>query len=327
MLGESGRMSTARFKAAWWLRGGHGQTLWSSLARRIRLNTRFERLESPDGDFIDLDWVGDDGPIVVVLPGLQGDLDSPHVRGLLRACAKRGWRGVLVNYRGRGKPNRLPYSYHCGMTGDLDYVVRLLRRREPNTPIGAVGYSVGANICLKWLGEMGRRGEQLPIAAAVGVSVPFHLGVVAKKIERGFSRIYQWRLLKSLRDDLRRKMKAVDVGLELTREEIRGLNTFFKFDDRVSAPMNGFDGAEDYYAKTRSDTLLGYVSVPTLIVNARNDPLVPAHLIPDARSVSDQVTLEITNNGGHMGFVSGRWPWAPRFWLDTRVPEFLAPFF
>ena len=320
-------MSTGRFKAAWWLRGGHGQTLWSSLMRKIPLNARLERLESPDGDFINLDWVGDDGPIIVILPGLQGDLGSPHVRGLLRECARRGWRGVLLNYRGRGEPNRLPLSYHCGMTSDLDYVVRVLRRREPNTPIGTVGYSVGANICLKWLGESGQRGEELPIAAAVSVSAPFHLGIVAKKIEKGFSRVYQWHLLKSLRRDLGRKMKVVNVGLELTRRELRSLNTFFKFDDRVSGPLNGFDGAEDYYAKTRSDTLLGYVSVPTLIVNARNDPLVPAHLIPDTHNVSDNVTLEISSNGGHMGFVSGRWPWAPRFWLDTRVPEFLAPFF
>ena len=180
---------------------------------------------------------------------------------------------------------------------------------------------------MKWLGESGQRGEELPIAAAVGVSVPFHLGVVAKKIEKGFSRIYQWHLLNSLRRDLGRKMEVVNVGLELTRRELRSLSTFFKFDDRVTGPLNGFDGAEDYYAKTRSDTLLDYVSVPTLIVNARNDPLVPAHLIPDTYNVSDHVTLEISNNGGHMGFVSGRWPWAPRFWLDTRVPEFLAPFF
>jgi len=314
------------FKAAWWLRGGHAQTLWATLMRRVRIETRRERLDLPDGDFVDLDWVGDDGPIVVVLPGLQGDLNSSYVRGLLRECARRRWRGVLLNYRGRGEPNRLSHSYHCGMTCDLDYLVRLLHRREPNTPIVAVGYSVGANICMKWLGESGRRGEDLPLAAAVGVSVPFYLGDVARKITKGFSRIYQWHLLNSLRGDLRRKMERLDVGLGLVQSELSELNTFCKFDERVSAPMNGFDGAEDYYTKTRSDTLLNYVSVPTLIINARNDPLVPAHLIPDRRDMSDHVTLEISDNGGHVGFVSGRWPWAPRFWLDTRVPEFLASF-
>ena len=260
-----------RFKAPWWLRGGHGQTLWPSLLRKIPLEVRSEKLELPDGDFVNLDWVEgnaskDGSPIVIVLPGLQGDLESPYVRGMLRECAERGWRGVLLNYRGRGEPNRLPHSYHCGMTCDLDYLVKVLHRQDPTAPIGVVSYSVGANICMRWLGEGGRRGEELPVVAAVGVSVPFHLGVVAKKIEKGFSRIYQWYLLKSLCNDLRQKMTTVDVGLELKPSEIDELNTFFKFDTRVSAPMNGFDGAEDYYAKTRSDKLLSHVAVPTLIV-------------------------------------------------------------
>jgi predicted alpha/beta-fold hydrolase len=310
------------FKAAWWLRGGHAQTLWASMVRKVRLETRRERIEAPDGDFVDLDWAGDKGPIVIILPGLQGDMDSSHVRGMMRQCVRRGWRGVLLNYRGRGVPNRLPHSYHCGMTCDLDYLAGLLHQREPDTPICVVGYSVGANICLKWLGECGQSGRDLPIAAAVGVSVPFYLGDVARKIEKGFSRIYQRHLLGSLRGDLRLKMENLDVGLDLTLDQLPELNTFRKFDDRVSAPMNGFDGAEDYYTKTRSDRLLNYVSVPTLILNARNDPLVPVHLIPDENDISDQVTLEISDNGGHLGFVSGRWPWSARFWLDDRVPEF-----
>lgn len=317
-------MNTQRFRPAWWLRGGHRQTLASVVRPMVRVAARRERLDTPDGDFIDLDWVGTDGPIVVVLPGLQGSVRSAHVRGLLRACAKRGWRGVLLNYRGCGQPNRRAYSYHCGRTDDLHFLVDTLRHREPDTPIATVGFSVGANICMRWLGENGRRGTPLPVAAAVGVSVPFHLGVVAKKIESGFSRLYQWRLLKSLRYDLRRKMAAVDTGLDLTESQIRGLDTFAKFDRHVSAPLHGFDGEEDYYAKTRSDRHLPHVRVPTLIINARNDPLVPVHLIPDPGRVSEEVSLEITEDGGHLGFVSGRWPWAPRYWLETRVPDFLA---
>ena len=245
-----------RFQASWWLPGGHGQTLWPVLTRRVRLDVRSERMELPDGDFVQLDWVGTGGPIVIVLPGLQGDLGSAYVRGLLRACQARGWRGVLLNYRGRVEPNRFPQSYHCGMTCDLDYLVHHLAEREPETPIGVVGCSVGANICLKWLGECGRRGQSLPVVAAVGVSAPFNLGAVAKKIERGFSRVYQWYLLRSLRRDVARKMEALGDDLGLTRRELRRLNTFFRFDDRISGPWNGFSGAEDYYAKTRSDVLL-----------------------------------------------------------------------
>jgi predicted alpha/beta-fold hydrolase len=323
---EEHGMVESRFRPSWWLPGGHGQTLWPTLMRRVRVNVRSERLELPDGDFLRLDWVGADGPIVIVLPGLQGDLGSAYVRGMLRACQSRGWRGVLLNYRGHGEPNRLRRSYHCGMTSDLDYLVQHLARRAPHTALGVVGYSVGANICLKWLGECGQRGQATPVAAAVGVSAPFHLGAVAKKIERGFSRVYQWYLLRSLRNDVRRKQVAIGDDLGVTSQELRRLNTFFKFDDRISGPLHGFNGAEDYYARTRSDVLLRHVQVPTLIVNAHNDPFVPAHLIPHPRDVSDKVTLEITRGGGHVGFVTGRWPWWPRFWLETRVPEFLARF-
>ncbi|MBT3198970.1 MAG: alpha/beta fold hydrolase [Phycisphaerales bacterium] len=318
--------SARGFKPAWWLRGGHAQTLWASMMRKVRLDTRRERIESPDGDFIDLDWAGDSGPIVIVLPGLQGDLQSSHVRGLMQHCVKHRWRAVLLNYRGRGEPNRLAHSYHCGMTCDLDYLAGLLARREPDTPISVVGYSVGANICLRWLGQCGRDGKQAPVKAAVGVSVPFYLGDVARKIENGFSRIYQNHLLKSLRGDLRMKMESRDVGLDITLDQLHELTTFCEFDERVSAPMNGFADAEDYYTQTRCDAVLQHVSVPTLILNARNDPLVPADLIPHENDVSDQITMEISDHGGHLGFVSGRWPWAAKFWLDQRVLEFLAPF-
>jgi hypothetical protein len=320
-------MADDRFKASWWLPGGHGQTLWPALTRRVRLDVRSERLELPDGDCVRLDWVGTSGPIVIVLPGLQGDLKSAYVRGLLRACQARGWRGVLLNYRGRGQPNRLPQSYHCGMTCDLHHLAHRLARQEPDTAIAVVGCSVGANICLKWLGECGQRGQPVPVVAAVGVSAPFNLGAVAKKLERGVSRIYQWYLLRSLRRDVARKAETRTDGLGLSHRELRRLNTFFKFDNRISGPWNGFNGAEDYYARTRSDVLLRHVTVPTLILNAHNDPLVPARLIPHQRDVSDKVTLEITRGGGHLGFVCGRWPWSPRFWLDTRVPGFLARFF
>jgi predicted alpha/beta-fold hydrolase len=294
--------------------------------RRIKLKVRPEPLELPDGDVVRLEWVGTGGPIVIVLPGLQGDLQSGYVRGMLRACQTRGWRGVLLNYRGLGQPNRLAHSYHCGMTCDLHHLVEVLHQREPNTRIAVVGFSVGANICLKWLGECGQRAQAVPVAAAVGVSAPFHLGRVAKKIESGFSRIYQWRLLKSLHHDVRQKMKALDMGLALTDKELCRLNTFYAFDDRVTGPLNGFAGAQDYYEKTRSDQLLRYVAVPTLLLNASNDPLVPVQLIPHKEAVSAHITLEVTAGGGHLGFVSGRWPWSPRFWLDTRVPEFLAEF-
>jgi predicted alpha/beta-fold hydrolase len=320
-------MSGKPFRPSWWLRGRHGQTIWPALTRRIRIEARCERLELPDGDFVRLDWTGTEGPIVVVLPGLQGDLGSAYVRGLLRACQRRGWRSVLLNYRGRGEVNRRPQSYHCGMTTDLDHLVCHLNRQEPDTTLAVVGFSVGANICLKWLGEGGQREESLPVAAAVGVSAPFHLGGVVETIGRGFSRVYQRNLLRSLHEDVIRKIEPIGAELGITAQEVRRLNTFFEFDDRISAPLHGFDSAEDYYARTRSDVMLEHVRVPTLIVNSRDDPLVPPHLIPDPSDVSDKVTLEITEGGGHLGFVSGSWPWSPHYWLDDRITNFLAGFF
>jgi predicted alpha/beta-fold hydrolase len=320
-------MAEDRFKASWWLPGGHGQTLWPVLTRRVPLEVRCERMELPDGDFVQLDWAGTSGPVVIVLPGLQGDLGSAYVRGLLRACQARGWRGVLLNYRGRVEPNRFPHSYHCGMTCDLHYLVHHIAEREPETPIAVVGYSVGANICLKWLGECGQSGQTLPVTAVACVSAPFNLGEVARKIERGFSRIYQWYLLRSLRRDVARKRAALGDDLGISHRELRRLNTFFRFDDRISGPLNGFRGAEDYYARTRSDVLLKHIAVPTLIVNASDDPLVPARLIPPAGELSNKVTLQVTRGGGHLGFVCGRWPWSPQFWLETRIPAFFAPFF
>lgn len=327
MAGIVGKSRDRQFVASWWLPGGHIQTLWPVLTRRVHLEVRSERLELPDGDCVQLDWAGaGSGPIVIVLPGLQGDVRSGYVRGLLRACQSRGWRGMLLNHRGRVEPNRLARSYHCGMTCDLDYVAQHLAEREPETRIGVVGYSLGANLLLKWLGEYGQRGEALPVAAAVGVSAPFNLGAVARKIEHGFSRVYQGYLLRSLRRDVVRKMKARGDDFGLGCGELGRLNTFYKFDDRITAPWNGFSGADDYYSKTRSDRLLKYVAVPTLIVNASNDPLVPLDLIPPQRNLSDKVMLEITAGGGHLGFVSGGWPWSPRYWLDSRIPEFLSQF-
>jgi predicted alpha/beta-fold hydrolase len=292
----------------------------------VKLQAWTDRLELPDGDFVRLDWIGDRGPVVVVLPGLQGDLGSAYVRGLMRTCQARGWRVVLLNYRGRFEPNRKRQSYHCGMTCDLEYLVHLLAERAPGVPIAVVGFSLGANICLKWLGESGRRGQTLPVVSAVAVSAPFYPAAVADAINRGFARVYQRYLLTSLHRDMKRKMAMMGDQLGLTHRELRRLNTFFKFDDRVTGPWNGFAGANDYYAKSRSDVLLKHIEVPTLIVNANDDPLVPIEVVPQAHEVAEQVTLEVTDGGGHLGFVCGRWPWSPRYWLDTRIPAFLSQF-
>ncbi len=315
-------LSPRPFLPAWWCRGPHAQTLWPYLVRRRpKIALRRERLTLPDGDFLDLDWTENAaGPVVLILHGLEGSSHSKYARGLLAAVAARGWRGMVMHFRGcSGTPNRLPRSYHSGETGDLAYVIAELRRREPATSIGLVGYSLGANVLLKWLGETG---FTAPLAAAVAVSPPFVLGRAADRLERGFSRVYQWALLRRLRASMMAK-RAV-LPLPFDGSILAGLKTFRQFDEHVTAPLHGFTGAEDYYTRSSCRQFLKGIAVPTLILHARDDPFTTEDAIPAARELSPFITLELYAHGGHVGFVTGALPWRARYWLEERIPEFLA---
>lgn len=311
------------FKPAWWCRGPHAQTLWARLARRApQVKLRRERLELPDGDFIDLDWTAtnDDGPIVIVLHGLEGSSGSPYARGILKAIEARGWRGVVMHFRGcSGEPNRLPRSYHSGDTGDLVHLVETLRRREPRTPLATVGYSLGGNVLLKWLGKSG---EQARLRAAVAVSVPFVLGQAAERLQRGFSRIYQWQLLHSLRDSVETKRRRMELPLKIA--DLSTLKSFRDFDEHVTSPLHGFDGADHYYAVSSSRQYLHGIAIPTLILHSLDDPFMTARAIPRRDELSEHVTLEVSRHGGHVGFVGGFWPGLSRYWLEERIPAYLA---
>ena len=310
------------FKPAWWCRGPHGQTLWARLARRPpHVALQRERLELPDGDFIDLDWTEKgSGPIVIVLHGLEGSSDSPYARGLLRAIERRGWRGVVMHFRGcSGEPNRLARSYHSGDTGDLDFLAATLRRREPRTRLATVGFSLGGNVLLKWLGKAG---GVTPLHAAVAVSVPFVLHGAAERLQQGFSRLYQWQLLHSLRQTVAAKQRHME--LPLIRRDLSTLKNFRDFDEYVTAPLHGFDSADHYYTASSSRQYLEGITVPTLLLHASDDPFMTESAIPRPDELSESVTLELSPHGGHVGFVAGVWPWRPRYWLDERIPAYLA---
>jgi len=310
------------FKPAWWCRGPHGQTLWARLARRPpHVALQRERLELPDGDFIDLDWTEKgSGPIVIVLHGLEGSSDSPYARGLLRAIERRGWRGIVMHFRGcSGEPNRLARSYHSGDTGDLDFLATTLRRREPRTPLATVGFSLGGNVLLKWLGKAG---GVTPLHAAVAVSVPFVLHGAAERLQQGFSRLYQWQLLRSLRQTVAAKQRHMELPLK--RRDLSTLKNFRDFDEYVTAPLHGFDSADHYYTASSSRQYLGGITVPTLLLHASDDPFMTESAIPRPDELSESVTLELSPHGGHVGFVTGVWPWRPRYWLDERIPAYLA---
>lgn len=312
------------FEPAWWCRNPHLQTMLPNWLRpRPRIELRRERLELPDGDFVDIDWTPQtSGPIVLLLHGLQGSSRSRYARSILRAVDRAGWRGAIVHFRGcSGEPNRLPRSYHSGETGDLDYVVRRLREREPATPLAAIGVSLGGNVLLKWLGETG---ANAPIVAAVAISVPYLLNRAADRLESGFSKLYQWHLLLSLRATFAAKRKVVTLPLSI--ERLSQLKSFRDFDTHVTAPLHGFRDADHYYAEASSRPFLRGIGVPTLLIHARDDPFMMPDVVPDPHELADCVTLEVYTRGGHVGFVAGRWPWRPEYWLEERVPAFLRAY-
>lgn len=321
----SDRQMDKGFQPARWLPGPHLQTIWASLIRPWpELPTRRERVELPDGDFIDLDWAETEqpmmanAPIVVVIHGLEGSIRSRYAAGIMRTLVQRGARPVLMNLRGcSGEPNRLPRRYHSGETGDLAFLVEMLRGHYPGHPIVAIGYSLGGNMLLKWLGETGANN---PLSAAVAVSVPFDLERSSQRLKRGFSRLYAWALLRSLKDSIIEKIGR--FSLPLTDHQLRSVANFWEFDELVTAPLHGFSSARDYYRRSSSRQYLKTIRVPTLVLHSRDDPFLYPDALPRGEEISDQVQLELTRGGGHVGFVSGA-PWAPRYWLEERIPDWL----
>jgi predicted alpha/beta-fold hydrolase len=317
-------ITASRFRPAWWLPGAHLQTLYPSLARRrIVPDLRRERLELPDGDFIDIDWTGNtQGPVVLVLHGLEGSLESHYTGGILAALASQGYRTGLMYFRGcSGEPNRLPRSYHSGETGDLQTVIRRIRLSHPDKPLAVIGYSLGGNVLLKWLGELGNRAT---VTTAIAVSVPFDLDRAAHRLEQGLSRIYQNYLLKKLHQSVRSRASLHPPVVPL--QELPRLKTFRQFDDAVTAPLHGFRDVDDYYTQSSSRRYLRHIEVPVLIIHALDDPFLPPDAIPAEAELGRTVTLELSRHGGHVGFVSGNIPLAAQYWLERRICSHLQPY-
>ncbi len=324
-------MSQNQFKPAWWLRNPHLQTIWPVLTRRRRklkqINIERERFELYDGDFVDLDWVGKDlnGPLVLMLHGFEGSINSHYAKTMLYVISQHGWRGVFMHFRGcSGEPNRYARGYHSGETRDVSNVMAVLREREPDTLMAAIGYSLGGNILLKWLGETG---DQNPLKAAVAISVPFELNKASARIQQGFSRFYQWYFLKCLRDRLMQKFQQVPPPTPLNAELLSDVRTMHDFDDYFTAPLHGFSSADEYYELSSSRQYLKTIAVPTLVLHAKDDPFMTEDVIPTREEISPQVRLEVTENGGHVGFVEGKYPWRPEYWLEKRIPAFFREFF
>ena len=308
------------FVPAWWLPGPHSPTLWPSLfRRRPKLALHRERVELSDGDFLDLSWYGNEyAPIVLLLHGLEGSLDSHYARPLLKALAEAGYLACMLHFRGcSGEPNRLPRSYHSGDSAELQTVTEHIHSSRGQPVYAIIGFSLGGNLLLKWLGE---RGATAGIQRAMAVSVPFLLDQAADRLDQGFSRLYQKHLLDSLKRKYREKFRRITSPLNVDLAQIRN---FRQFDEYITAPLHGFAGADDYYRRCSCRQFIPGIRIPTLILHDRHDPFMWPHTVPEAWELPDEVVLELTEGGGHAGFISNRTGSRGAYWPDKRLLEWL----
>lgn len=319
------------YRAPLWLRGPHVQTIAGKFLRPgPGIALRRERLELPDGDFLDLDFAeaGDhDAPVVLVLHGLEGSARRRYMLVTYRELLARGLRPVGLNFRAcSGEPNRLPRLYHSGDTGDVRHVVEHLADRFPDVPMGAIGFSLGGNVLLKYLGEAGEdAGRRL--RAAVAISVPFDLTAGAATLERGLmGRIYTVYFLRNLRRKVRAKARLLDGHIDV-QATLRA-RTLRAFDDAATAPLHGFADSADYYRRSSSAAYLERIRIATLLLQAEDDPFLPPDAIPrDAIARNPHLVAGFTERGGHVGFLTrGGGPGGRRlrFWAEEEAARFLA---
>lgn len=310
------------YRAPAWLPGGHAQTIWPILRKGAPPAYRRERWDTPDGDFIDVDWLATPeeagAPLVVLFHGLEGSSASHYAAALMQALARRGWGGAVPHFRGcSGEPNRLPRAYHSGDSAEIDWILQRLRRLFPQRRLFAAGVSLGGNALLKWAGEQEDSARDV-VQALAAVCAPLDLTAAGQALQQGFSLVYAKRFLVTLKANSRAKL-ARFPGL-FDERRMLAAKTLYDFDDAVTAPVHGFRDAADYWRRASSKPWLGGVRLPALVLNALNDPFLPRQALPGPQQVSASVRLEYPEAGGHVGFVSGAFPghlgWLPQRLLD-----------
>lgn len=323
--------ASANPMAPWWLPGGHLQTVWRKLATVPSLIRQRQRIELADGDFIDVDHLhaggpdvdGAEKPLVFLLHGLAGCSASPYILAMQHTLHAAGYSSVAMNLRGcSGDYNRLAIAYHSGCSDDVEEVIAALMAQQPRRLV-VIGYSLGANVLVKWLSGTRFKNE---LRAAVSVSNPFSLDVCCAQMKSGMAYWYGRYFLRRLRTDLERKrdvFRAQGMADEVRRIEqlgaLDGLNTLWDFDDAVTAPLHGFAGAEDYYQRCSSRQFIAATPVPTLVVHSHNDPIIPPHSLPPPDQVPSHVSWEILPSGGHVGFAMK----GQNDWLEHRILRFV----
>jgi predicted alpha/beta-fold hydrolase len=316
------------YRPAWWLPGGHLKTIWGKLFRKSpAVPTSALTWDTNDGDFLELRRLNGvpHRPRLLLLHGLEGSQRSHYARAFFHEALARGWGADLLLFRSCGdRMNRRPRFYHSGETGDLDWVAGRILNEFPSSPLVIAGVSLGGNVLLKWLGELG---SEVPkgVAAAAAISVPFDLAKSSLRIGRGFSRVYQRVFLGSLVE------KAADIQLRypelLPNVNLRSLTSLWEFDNSVTAPIHGFADARDYYERSSAIRWIGNIRLPTLLLSASDDPFLPPAVLDDVRRIAENnpaLAVEFTKHGGHVGFAGGANPLRPAYYAEARVCDFLG---
>jgi len=316
------------FTSAPLLSNPHLQTMVAKwLNRSDNVTTKTEVLTLPDGDFIDLCWTeipttNNTKPIVVLLHGLQGSQHSHYIKSMFKAIRNKGWIGVLIHFRGcSGRPNKLAKSYHSGFTDDIEYFTQQLQIRYQHCKFAIIGYSLGGNVLTRYLAKV----PHSPYACATMICAPFHLASCSKKINKGSSKIYQKYLLDMLKYVTEEKIK---LGLitHISLAELKQLKTMWDFDDKVTAPLNNFTSAEHYYNKCSGIHVLPTITHPALVIHAKDDPFLCHNEIMNIKHLPNNIRFEISEHGGHVGFLSGKRLLKPEYWLETKVVNFLQDY-
>lgn len=297
----------------------HFETIYPALFRRVpEVDYTRERIDTPDGDFLDLDWIKQDSKQVIIIShGLEGDSHRPYVRGMARTFAEEGFDVLAWNFRGcSGEMNRTLRFYHSGAIDDLKLIIDHAWK-SGYEHINLVGFSLGGNLTLKFLGEYG---TDAGIHRAIAISVPLELHTSCVKISEPQNFLYSRRFLRNLSEKVRKK--AIMMPDKLDTEPLSRINTLMEFDDLYTAPIHGFADARDYYAKCSSLYALDQITTPTLIINAANDPFLSSDCYPvEELKKHPAITLEVPDYGGHVGFTS----FNPdkRYWSERRAFRFI----
>ncbi|MGD8483249.1 MAG: hydrolase [Thioalkalispiraceae bacterium] len=309
------------FIAPWWLKSPHLQTLFPTFFRQpVSLPLHRERLVTPDSDFIDIAYPDDNGgALVFIFHGLEGSLQSHYARGMMKALYDAGMFPVFMHFRGcNGETNQTVRRYHSCETSDPKLLLDTFRERYPHRACFAVGFSLGGNMLLKWLSELN---ESSPFDKTVAISVPFDLSICDQRLQQGLSRIYLRHLLNKLRVAIKLKH---DAGLfPLDYEKVMNSKTFREFDEHATAPMHGFQGADDYYATCSSKFYLHTISTPTLVIQSRDDPFLIPEALPGKERLPACIEMALSDTGGHVGFITGNNPFKPRYWAEEKTVRYL----